>query len=344
MKPLTTDEVLSLLDGSFTASALGAAFELGLFWLLDAQPLSAAEVSARLGVPGNRCRYWLQLLERAGLLRNADDGYAPSSVARKCILEAYSQDTWAFLAMEAREAFPALRDLALHIRNSGSATDALGFVPRNYVEAMAEDTDRARRFTRMLYELHQPIAEELARCLDLGGVSRFMDLGGGSGVVSLALLHRHAGCQAVVVDIEPVCRVGREIAEDSGVGGRITYHPTDFTREELPGGFDVVLECDVGEYGPDLFRKVRSALKPHGRFIIVDQFSPSPGSARPGHLRWAFERSLRDPGFSFRTAAEVCTELDAAGFEILSEKTITASDTTSATFDSGHTIIEAQVA
>ncbi len=103
---------------------------------------------------------------------------------------AYSQDTWAFLAQEAREALPVLRDLALHFQNPGSAADAVGFVPTNYVKAMGRDPERARRFTQMLYEIHEPIAEELAVRLDLRGVERFMDLGGGSGVVSLALLRR----------------------------------------------------------------------------------------------------------------------------------------------------------
>jgi SAM-dependent methyltransferase len=235
-----------------------------------------------------------------------------------------------------------LRDLALHIQNPGSAAAAAGFAPKSYVSAMIGDAERARRFTRMLYELHQPVAEEIARCLDLRGVDRFMDLGGGSGVVSLALLRRHAGCKAVVVDIEAVCRAGREIAHETPVRDRISFYPADFMNDDLPGDFDLVLECDVGEYGPDLFGKIHSVLNPEGRFVIVDQFAPAVGFARPGHLHWAFERSLRDPNFRFRTAGEICTELDAAAFEVVSEKTITASDTTSATFDSGHTIIEAR--
>ena len=300
-------------------------------------------MSASLGIPGNRCQYWLQLLERAGLLRLTEEGYTPSSVARKCILETYSQGTWAFLAQEARETLPVVRDLALHIQDPGSAADAVGFVPTNYVKAMRRDPERARRFTQMLYEIHQPIAEELAARLDLRGVERFMDLGGGSGVVSLALLRRYPACQAVVVDIETVCRAGSEIAQNTPVHDRITYYPADILQDDLPGGFDLAIECDVGEYGPQLFGKVRSALKPEGRFVVVDQFAPAIGSARPGQLHWAVERSLRDPDFRFRTAGEVWLELVAAGFEIVSEKTATAPDATSATFDSGHTMIEARV-
>jgi 16S rRNA G1207 methylase RsmC len=66
---------------------------------------------------------------------------------------------------------------------------------------MAQSPERARRFTRMLGEIHRPLAAELAETLDMTGVRRLMDLGGGSGVVSLALLNRHPELTAVVVDI-----------------------------------------------------------------------------------------------------------------------------------------------
>ncbi len=343
MKPVTTDEVLEVLEASFTSAALGTAFELGLFWILDERPLSAAGVAAALGIPLNRCQYWLQLLHNAGLIRETGEGYAPSSTARRSILETYSRDTWAFLAQEAREISPALRDLALHIRVPGSAMDVLGFRPPNYVIAMRENPERASRFTRMLYELHQPLAKQLAETLDMEGIRRFMDLGGGSGVVSLALLGRHLDCRAVVVDIENVCAAAARIAAETPVAERITYHPADLFKDELPVGFDMVLECDVGEYTPELLSRIRGVLNPDGRLVIVDQFPPAVGIARPGQLHWALERSLRDPEFRFLTAGEVRERLVDAGFEIYSEMTLGAPSTTSATFDKGHTVIDARL-
>ena len=56
-----------------------------------------------------------------------------------------------------------------------------------YLAEMEKDPEVARRFTRMLYEIHQPLAKELAGYLDLSGVDRLLDLGGGSGIISLAL-------------------------------------------------------------------------------------------------------------------------------------------------------------
>jgi hypothetical protein len=49
-----------------------------------------------------------------------------------------------------------------------------------------------------------------------------------------------------VVDIPTVCAAAREIAARAPVAGRITYHAADFLHDELPRGFDMVLECQGG--------------------------------------------------------------------------------------------------
>ena len=82
MKPVTTDDVLDLMDASFTSAALCAALELGLFWLLESRPLDAKSVAIELGIPPLRCYYWLQLLCRTGLIEESSHGYKSSSKAR----------------------------------------------------------------------------------------------------------------------------------------------------------------------------------------------------------------------------------------------------------------------
>ena len=223
MKPKTADDVLDLMNAYVTCAALNAALELGLFWLLAEQPLEAPQVAQALGIPAKRCQYWLQFLSTTGLIERGPKGYAPSITAHSAILDACSQDTWAFLARDARERFPAIIDLALHMRQPDSTWAAQGLVPPDYFEYLVEDPERARGFTRMLYELHLPLAEALAETLDLQGAQRLLDLGGGSGVMSMALLRRWPALSAVVVDIANVCAAGREIAAETLPGDRLTY-------------------------------------------------------------------------------------------------------------------------
>jgi len=99
MRLTTTADVLDLLDASFPSAAVGAALELGLFWMIDERPRSALEIGAALGIPSARCVYWLQLLEHAGLLERGPEGFARSAVARTAIVQAFSRETWAFLAL-----------------------------------------------------------------------------------------------------------------------------------------------------------------------------------------------------------------------------------------------------
>jgi methyltransferase family protein len=93
MQPKTTEDILALLGGCIASAALGAAMELGIFWLLAEKPLSAPGVAQSLDIPLNRCHHWLQLLCRLGLLEERDEGYTSSTIAREAILNALSQDT-----------------------------------------------------------------------------------------------------------------------------------------------------------------------------------------------------------------------------------------------------------
>jgi len=322
MKPVTTDDVLDLMDASFTSTALGTAMELGLFWLLNQQTMNAEQVAEKFGIPAKRCHYWLQLLNKVGLLEQEPNGYTPSPTTRKTILKSFSQNSWALLAAEARKRMPGLHDLTTHIHESGSAWEILGLTRTDYLDLMTDNPEAAHNFTRMLYELHQPLAAELAKSLDMKGVDRFMDIGGGSGVVSLALLRRYSQLTAVVLDIATVCVAGREIAVENSLEERITYQPVDFLREELPVGFDLILECDVNVYSENLFRKLQTSLNPKGRFVIVDQLAPSVGIAPSSRAHWAFERSMMDPEFHFLTANEIQVLLQKTGYRDISLRTL----------------------
>ena len=322
MKLSTTDDVFNCLSAYIDSAALGTAIETGLFWLLAKEPLDAPGVAQALNIPVKRCHYWLQLLHSMGLVEQVSAGYAPSSLARTAILDTYSQESWAFLAQEERERCPSVCELALHIQEPGSLSTAQGRTTLSYVEKMSKDPERARRFTRMLYELHQRMADRLVGLLDITGVHRLMDVGGGSGVVSLALLRRHPHLTSTVVDIENVCIAGREIAMEHSVADRITYHAADFVHDALPGGLDIVLHCDVGVYGEALCRKLWAALNQGGRLVIVDHFAPAENVVSPARLHWTFQDSLAAPDVSVMTAAQLQTQLTQAGFHLLPESSV----------------------
>jgi predicted TPR repeat methyltransferase len=175
---------------------------------------------------------------------------------------------------------------------------------------------RAREFTRMLFEVHQQMANQIAELLDLRDIQRMMDLGGGSGVISVALLRKYPALASTVVDIKNVCEAGREIAAEKGLSDRLSYHPAEFTSDEFPTGFDLILQCDVSIFGLALFQKLHGSLKPGGRLIFVEHFSPTENSAPVTRVEWTFLDSLHDPNFSFPTIVQVKAQLIKAGFDV----------------------------
>jgi demethylspheroidene O-methyltransferase len=316
MKPETTEDILELMDDYIVSAALGAAMELGVFWLLAEKPLSAANVAQSLNIPLNRCHNWLQILCKLGLLENNTEGYAPSIIARKAILNVQSQDTWAFQAREDRDTSLFVRDLALNIGKPMSTWQTWNLTPHDYFQQIHEDPSYVARFTRKLYEIHRSLAEQLANMLDLRGVKLLLDLGGGSGVISFALLRKKLDLTSVVVDVENVCQAGREIASENKLEKRITYLAADFLHDDLPTGFDMVMLCDVGSFSELLFRRIHDVLNAQGQLVIVDKFAPSRTSAPPSRLSAAFLHSLEYPSqtIDFTTTEVVQARLQQAGF------------------------------
>ncbi len=314
----TAEEVDTLFSATAYSAALGAAIESGLLWMLADTPLEAEEVTRALSIPLRRCGYWLQCLEAAGILDETAQGYAPSAPARAAILERFSRESWAHLAQDERERVAGVQQLAPFLATPGSIWTAQGLArPADYVEKMRQDPARAREFTRMLFEVHQRMAAEIAAALELSGAQQVLDLGGGSGVVSMALLRRYPELRATVVDLETVCAAGREIAEEEGFGGRLTYFPADLLNGRFPGGNDLALLCDVGLYDHRLFVAAYAALKPGCRLVIADQFSPAEGRPHRTRLEWLFLESLDNPEAALPTVEQVRERLARAGFHPL---------------------------
>jgi ubiquinone/menaquinone biosynthesis C-methylase UbiE len=321
MKKLTTgDEINMLLHAPAASAALGAAITTGLLWMLAERPMTGEEVVQALNIPGKRGHYWLQYLQSFGILEAVQQGYITSSAVQTAILDTYSRESWQHLVIDEQEKDACVHGLPRLIGAPGSLWSIQGFVePENYVDRMRASPERAREFTRMLFEVHQNLANLVAELLDLTGVEHMMDLGGNSGVISMALLQKYPTLKSTIVDIENVCAAGREIVAEQGFSDRITYFPAEFEDDEFPSGFDLVLHCDVGVYGAELLRKLYRSLNLRGRLIFIDHFSPAENLAPPTRIEWTFLDSLHDPDFRFPTIDEFKHQLVKAGFEVSHE-------------------------
>ena len=108
-----------------------------------------------------------------------------------------------------------------------------------------EQEASARHLTLALAGRAKNVAPVLAEKYPLHGAKRLLDIGGGTGIYSIAWLQRHPDLRAIVFDRPEVLKVAAEMAQAYGVADRLERQPGDMFSGPLPGDVDVVLLSNV---------------------------------------------------------------------------------------------------
>ncbi|MEM1059036.1 MAG: methyltransferase [Verrucomicrobiota bacterium] len=241
--PPCNDNLLWDINMSFIHfPTLLVADELGLFALLDGEPLTRDEVGARLSIGPRANSAMLGVLASLGLLRDRGGRYYLSDVAKTYLLPDspyYWGDMMALNRTIMMGAEPLKKAMLLDETNTftGKPDDA------SLVEAWEKgevDPALARQFTKAMDNLFQGPAQHLARTIDLAPVTRLLDVGGGSGCFSIALAQHHPELRATILDLPAVCDVTREFIAKRGVADRVDARLGDMFSRDWPGGYDGV--------------------------------------------------------------------------------------------------------
>ncbi|MCP9452604.1 MAG: methyltransferase domain-containing protein [Nitrospira sp.] len=184
----------------------------------------------------------------------------------------------------------------------------------------SDDPDWRRRFTWAMHYRTLELAPAIASQVKVGRARTLLDLGGGPGTYALAFLARHPRLQATVCDREAALEVARAIAATHPAGRRLSYLPLDFTRETIPGHYDVIWYSNVLHmYSPAdnqaIFRRILAALEPGGRLIIQDAFLHDREGLYPAEASlFAVSMLLFTEAGDTYPAAEVTRWLKTCGF------------------------------
>ena len=190
--------MLELFLGFWISRTVMAAVQLGVFEALGdrAGPggLTLEQARAALGLPARPAGALLDTCVATGLLDKEDGRYRNSALAAR-YLAAGSEYSLRNYVLDERwcwESWERLED-ALRADDQLLPEDAEGY------HAFPEDF-----FLDFLHGHSLAMGERLARAVDLGGATRMMDVGGGSGAVSIALCRAFPALEAIVVDQPPV--------------------------------------------------------------------------------------------------------------------------------------------
>jgi SAM-dependent methyltransferase len=141
--------------------------------------------------------------------------------------------------------------------------------------APAASTDWTESFIMAMHNRALTRAPKVADALDLSGVSKLLDLGGGPGTHAIVFAQRKPDLKAVILDLPGVVPIAERIILDAGLSDRVSTRPGDYMATDYGSGYDMVfLSAVIHSNSPDenihIFKKAYDSLNPGGRIAIVD--------------------------------------------------------------------------
>ncbi len=134
------------------------------------------------------------------------------------------------------------------------------------------------------------------------GARRVLDVGCGTGALSLAALERGFAIEA----LSPCEHQQRELL--GKVGDALPYHRARFQDFEPEGHYDLVVCSESAQYVPreQLFERARACLQPGGHFLVCDYFRLKPERFyRACHVFPDFLASAREAGFELVDESDI---------------------------------------
>ncbi|WP_211259784.1 methyltransferase [Streptomyces violens] len=228
--------LIDLATGLWRSQTLTAAIETGVFATLATGPATAPELAGRLGIADRPAEILLTACTALGLLEQHDGRYRNGPVADHYLVPGRPDYFGDYVRMLAEYTAPGWLRAAEAVRNDAPSKP----VPdpdRN----MFEEGNRPPFFWDGLRAFSTLTARRMAAVLDLSGVGRILDVGGGAGHTLIELCRQHPQLRGTVLDLPHVCGLAREQIETAGLSGRIGTVGADFFADPLPAGHDAVL-------------------------------------------------------------------------------------------------------
>ena len=309
-KTAASDEREALMEkimGFWQIRVILTGAELDLFTLLDGSPSTAGRLAAAVRCDGRALERLLDALAALGFLQKEGEVFSLS-------------DRGALLASgRPGSVLPML----LHLNELWSKWSALTEVVRTGrpVGRTVGETGEANRkaFIGAMHAIGLRLSMEIAASFDASGFRRLLDIGGGSGVYTIAFLKRNPGMTAVLFDLPPVVDMAGQRIAAEGLAERVTLVAGDFYRDELPSGCDLALLSAIIHQNDAaanlmLYQKIFRALAPGGSLLIRD-FVMDASRARPvGGALFAVNMLVGTSGGNTYTVEEIRGGLERAGF------------------------------
>ncbi|WP_081748702.1 methyltransferase [Nocardiopsis sp. CNT312] len=262
--------LIDLATGLWRSQTLTAAIEIGVFATLATGPATAPELADRLGIGERPAEILLTACTALGLLELHDGRYRNGAVADHYLVPGRPDYFGDYVRMVAEYTTPGWLRATEAVR-ADAPSKPVPDPDRN----MFEEGNRPQFFWEGLRAFSTFTARRMAEALDLSGVRRILDVGGGAGHTMIELCRQHPRLSGTVLDLPHVCNLARDRIEAAGMSDRIGTTSADFFTDPLPTGHDtVLLSMIMHDWSEEQNRRILAScmdVLPSGGTVMISE-------------------------------------------------------------------------
>ena len=163
-----------------------------------------------------------------GLVQATGGVFRNTSLTQKYLVEGQPTFIGSYLQMFDALSYHRWEQMGAALRHNGPVDDISH--PYRY---LADDAEDAATFSAAQHAGSRSLGHALARRVDFTPFTCLLDLGGGSGAYTVAILHRYPHLRAILFDFPQVSRLAEAVMHQEGLTDRVQIVGGDYEHDVL---------------------------------------------------------------------------------------------------------------
>jgi hypothetical protein len=310
--PTPHEQILAITAGFWQSRALAVAAELELADLLAAGPLHIDAIASRTKTHAPSLFRLLRALESLAIFSQIAPMVFANTPASECLRQNVPNTQWAWVRAQLSVGggvYEGWSGLGGSIKTGDTAFDQI--LGCSFWEYYRRNPEAGTIFNEAMRLIGKHNSPEVARAYDWSRFPVIADIGGGIGGLLVDILNAHPSCRGLLFDELNVMQQAISHERLKPIGG-------DFFQT-VPAGADAYILRWIIHDWPEveavaLLGKVREAMKPGARLILLEELIPKTPELVAG--KWIDVLMLAITGDRERTEKEYSELLWSASCEL----------------------------
>ncbi len=248
----------------YPSFAMLAGMQLDVFTPLTDRPMNAESLAKVLKVKESKLSPLLYALVSAGLLTVENEIFSNTIEADTFLIKGHP----AYMG-GLSEFFNGLWNATLKTAESIQTNE-----PKAIHDWSTLSEEELIKYFHSQYPSSLRSGMQLAQKKDFSKTKRLIDVGGGSGGLSVGICNLHPKIEATVADLPQVVLISNQLISEAGLSDRINTIGVDLINSKLEGVYDVavlraLIQVMKPKHAKKILKNVFQALEPGGHIYIL---------------------------------------------------------------------------